>query len=33
MWQKIWLYVPSGTKELYEATEGWQQFNNIVEME
>ena len=27
------LYVPAGTKALYEATEGWNQFQNIVEME
>jgi len=27
------LYVPSGTKELYETTAGWKNFNNIVEME
>ena len=27
------LYVPAGTKALYEATEGWKQFQNIVEME
>lgn len=26
------LYVPAGTKALYEATEGWNQFQNIVEM-
>jgi len=27
------LYVPSGTKALYEATAGWNEFKNIVEME
>jgi len=27
------LYVPSGTKSLYEATAGWKNFNNIVEMD
>ncbi len=27
------LYVPVGTKALYEATEGWKEFKNIVEME
>ena len=27
------LYVPKGTKALYEATEGWNVFKNIVEME
>ena len=27
------LYVPAGTKALYEATEGWNVFTNIVEME
>ena len=28
------LYVPSGTKEKYEATDGWtDNFTNIVEME
>ena len=27
------LYVPFGTKALYEATDGWSQFQNIVEME
>ena len=26
------LYVPAGTKEKYEATSGWSQFQNIVEM-
>jgi len=26
------LYVPAGTKALYEATEGWNMFENIVEM-
>ncbi len=29
---EIPLYVPFGTKELYEATEGWSVFKNIVEM-
>ena len=27
------LYVPAGTKALYEVTEGWKNFKNIVEME
>lgn len=27
------LYVPKGTKALYEATEGWNQFTNIFEVE
>ena len=27
------LYVPKGTKELYEATEGWNVFKNIIEKE
>ena len=27
------LYVPAGTKAKYEATEGWKEFKNIVEME
>jgi hypothetical protein len=27
------LYVPAGTKALYEATDGWKEFKNIVEME
>ncbi len=27
------LYVPAGTKEVYEATEGWNKLKNIVEME
>lgn len=27
------LYVPAGTKALYEATEGWKQFQHIVEMD
>lgn len=26
------LYVPAGTKALYEATDGWKEFKNIVEM-
>ena len=30
---EIPLYVPKGTKGLYEATEGWNVFKNIVEME
>lgn len=29
---KATLYVPAGTKEKYEATSGWSQFQNIVEM-
>ena len=29
----VTLYVPYGTKALYEATEGWNKFQNIVEME
>jgi len=27
------LYVPKGTKEKYEATDGWNEFTNIIEME
>ena len=27
------LYVPYGTKSMYQATEGWKEFKNIVEME
>lgn len=27
------LYVPAGAKETYEATDGWKEFTNIVEME
>jgi len=27
------LYVPHGTKDMYETTEGWNQFENIVEMD
>jgi hypothetical protein len=27
------LYVPVGTKEKYQATEGWKMFTNIIEME
>ena len=30
--KEIPLYVPNGTKAKYEATEGWNSFNNIVEM-
>ena len=30
---KATLYVPYGTKKLYQATEGWKDFNNIVEMD
>ena len=29
----ISLYVPKGTKELYEKTEGWKNFSNIIEFE
>ena len=29
----LYLYVPAGTKALYESTEGWKDFKNIVEME
>ena len=36
-WNEVYneatLYVPYGTKALYEATEGWNKFQNIVEME
>ena len=32
VYQTATLYVPQGTKALYEATEGWKQFANIVEM-
>ena len=32
-YQQATLYVPAGTKALYEATEGWKKFQNIVEME
>ena len=31
-YQKVTLYVPAGTKPLYEATAGWNQFAKIVEM-
>lgn len=31
-YQQATLYVPAGTKALYEATEGWNKFQNIVEM-
>ena len=31
--EKATLYVPYGTKALYEATDGWNKFQNIVEME
>ena len=31
--QDVTLYVPAGTKTLYEATEGWNKFQNIVERE
>ena len=31
--EKTTLYVPIGTKALYEATEGWNKFQNIVEIE
>lgn len=27
------LYVPEGTKEKYQQTEGWDEFKEIVEME
>ena len=30
---KATLYVPAGTKEKYQAAEGWKEFTNIVEME
>lgn len=32
-WTAATLYVPAGTKALYEATDGWKNFKNIVEME
>ncbi|MCR5643501.1 MAG: leucine-rich repeat domain-containing protein [Prevotella sp.] len=31
--EQVTLYVPAGTKALYEATDGWKEFKNIVEME
>jgi len=31
--KNIILYVPKGTKSLYESTEGWKNFKNIIEME
>ena len=31
--EEIPLYVPQGTKALYEATEGWNVFKNIIEMD
>ena len=33
VYEQATLYVPLGTKDLYEATEGWNNFQNIVEME
>ena len=30
---RVTLYVPAGTKALYEATEGWKDFKNIVEID
>jgi len=33
VYEQATLYVPLGTKDLYEATEGWTNFQNIVEME
>jgi len=30
--EEITLYVPKGTKELYEATEGWNAVKNIIEI-
>ena len=26
------LYVPYGTKSIYETTDGWKEFKNIIEM-
>jgi len=31
-YNRVTLYVPVGTKEKYEATDGWKEFKNIVEM-
>ena len=33
IYEQTMLYVPYGTKALYESTEGWNKFRNIVEME
>ena len=33
LYDGITLYVPAGTKAKYEATDGWKEFKNIVEME
>ena len=33
VYEQATLYVPYGTKAIYEATEGWNKFQNIVEME
>jgi len=32
-YNRVTLYVPVGTKAKYEATEGWKEFKNIVEMD
>ena len=32
-YNRVTLYVPAGTKAKYEATDGWKEFKNIVEME
>ncbi|MBQ3768620.1 MAG: leucine-rich repeat domain-containing protein [Prevotella sp.] len=32
-YSRVTLYVPAGTKALYEAADGWKEFKNIVEME